>query len=105
MAGANTPDIIKPDLLHCFSLGVCGDMATSTIVGLARMKVFEGRSLDSRLDHAFALFEAWCRDNHETASVKEFDKAKFHMTSLPSPISDVILGVLLRFSGPLFFLG
>ena len=39
--GGDDPQIIKPDLMHNFNLGVGGDLAISTLVGMCRMGIFD----------------------------------------------------------------
>ena len=80
--GGSDASIIKPDLLHNFNLGMGGDLWVSTQWGLCRMKVFEGRSIQARLDSAFESFETWCAWNRKTPHIKCFDAIKFKMTSI-----------------------
>ena len=80
--GGSDASIIKPDLLHNFNLGMGGDLWVSTLWGLCRMKVFEGRSIQARLDSAFESFETWCSWNRKTPHIKCFDAIKFKMTSI-----------------------
>ena len=92
--GGSDASAIKPDLLHNFNLGMGGDMWVSTLWGLCRMKVFESRSIQARLDSAFDRFETWCSWNKNTPHIKCFDAIKFKMTS-------ILFCVLLFFSGGL----
>ena len=79
--GLQDVDAIKPDLMHVFNLGFGGDMASSTLVALTRLKLFDGRNIPERLGAAFLMFDDWCRQNHKTSSIKEFALKKFKMTS------------------------
>lgn len=81
--GGDTDLMVKIDLMHCFNIGFGGDLASSTIIGLCHMKVFEdqGHTISKRLDEAFARFQDWCGRTRVTASVKSFELSKFKMTS------------------------
>ena len=49
--GLNNPMVIKTDMLHTFNLGIGGDLASSGVVALAKMELFQVRSLQTRLDY------------------------------------------------------
>ena len=96
--GGHDASSIKPDLLHNFNLGMGGDLWVSTLWGLCRMKVFEGRSIQARLDSAFERFEAWCSWNRKTPHIKCFDAIKFKMTStLFCIFTNIFLGLGIFF--------
>lgn len=77
--GAEKETCIKTDLMHTFNLGIGGDLSSSSIMLLCKLKMFDGRAIDTQLDHAFDSFSQWCRDNHKTPSTKSFEKKRFHM--------------------------
>lgn len=77
--GCASVTTIKTDVMHTFNLGFGGDLASSTIVLLGKLGVFEGRSLAARLDHAYDSFSLWCTTHHKTPSTKSFEKSRFHM--------------------------
>lgn len=79
--GAQSPTMARPDILHCFNLGAGADLAAGGLVAMARMQLFPGRSIQSRLDEAFDSFMGWCRDNKRTPHMKCFELKKFKMTS------------------------
>lgn len=72
--GFETPDCIRPDLMHCFNIGIGGDLAASGLMASCRMSIFGEGSLDKRLDEAHDRFDTWCSQNKKTASIKSFEK-------------------------------
>lgn len=87
--GGNCVDSIRPDVMHVWSLGVGGDMASSTILLLADyLRVYPGRSLQARLDEAYEHFYTWCSSNKCTTSITEFSLKKFKIqTNLSCRVS------------------
>lgn len=81
--GGDNPQIIKPDLMRNFNLGMGADMAVSTIYALCRMGVFDddGTSIQKRLGSAFDTFETWCAWNRRTPTIKCFDANKLQLKS------------------------
>lgn len=75
--GFETPECIRPDLMHCFNIGIGGDLAASGLMAACRMSIFGERSLEKCLDEAHDRFDTWCRLNHKTASIKSFEKKRF----------------------------
>eukprot|EP00435_Cladocopium_sp_Y103_P051710 s473_g16.t1 len=80
--GAASPTIARPDVLHCFNLGVGSDLAAGALIAMCRMKLFPGRSIQSRLDEAFDRFSGWCSANNKSAAIPCFELKKFKMSSL-----------------------
>lgn len=80
--GADSPTVARPDVLHCFNLGVGSDLAAGGLIAMARMKLFPGRSIQHRLDDAFDRFSFWCSTNKKSAAIPCFELKKFKMTSL-----------------------
>lgn len=76
--GASSAETIKPDATHCFHIGIGGDLAASTLMGLCRMKVFGAqRKFQCRMNHAYDLFGRWCYKNHKTSTFQSFDVKNF----------------------------
>ena len=75
------PEIIKIDILHTWNLGIGGDLASSSLMSLAQMKLWGGRSIQARLDVAYESFSAWCAMNGKTANIKSFELGKFKMVT------------------------
>lgn len=93
--GFETPDCIRPDLMHCFNIGIGGDLAASGLMASCRMSIFGEGSLDKRLDEAHDRFDTWCSQNKKTASIKSFEKKKFKViTFLDCLKHDFIWGML-----------
>lgn len=51
LPGGDDPQIIKHDLMHNFNLGVGGDLAVSTLVGMCRMGAFDEQGCAIGLTH------------------------------------------------------
>ena len=81
--GAGSAHICKPDVLHCFNLGVGADLWIGGVLAMYRMKLWKGTSIPTGLNNAFEQFQQWCVENRKTAAIKCFELAKFHMTSSP----------------------
>ena len=65
--------------MHCFNLGFGGDLTSSSLIALCKLKVFPGpRKLQLKLDRAFELFETWRIANSKSCSTKSFDKTRIH---------------------------
>ena len=79
--GGNGVETIKTDVMHVFNLGFGGDLASSTILALVRMKqIFAGRSIQNRLDHAYERYYSWCVEHKKTSSIPAFEQKKFKVT-------------------------
>ena len=48
------------------------------------LRVWPGRSLGARLDHAYGLFRTWCSNSKQTCKINEFRLRTFKVTSSPS---------------------
>ena len=55
------------------------DFVASGVVLLAKLKLFEGRSLDARLECAFKLFIIWCGKHKKNTNIHSFSKKSFKM--------------------------
>ena len=83
----DTPECIRPDLMHCFNLGIGGDLASSGLLAACRMGLFcddvtDGKLRQSSLDAAYDKFDTWCSLNQKTSSVKSFELKKFHVKTM-----------------------
>ena len=58
------------------------DFVSSTVVLLAKLKLFTGRSFDRRLHHAYRAYMKWCADHHKNTSIHNFSKRDFKMASI-----------------------
>ena len=58
--GCDTPDCIRPDLMHCFNIGIGGDLTSSGLFAACQMGLFRddpwGKVTDKSLDRAHDLF-------------------------------------------------
>ena len=79
--GGDLPEVVKPDLMHVFNIGIGGDLAASGLISLCHLKVFGNGSLPYRLDKAFDRFCGWCTEHHHSAHVKSFEKSTFKIVS------------------------
>ena len=71
---------ILPDSCHCFHLGWGVDLAASALALLARLRCFEGRTMDLRLFSAYKLFTAWVALMGKTTGVKWWSYKKLDMS-------------------------
>lgn len=55
------------------------DFMASAVVLLAKLKVFQGRSLNARLYVAFKSFMKWCSVKGKNTSIDGFSKRNFKM--------------------------
>ena len=84
--GMDKPDMIQPDIMHCYNLGFGKDLAASGVIRLCQEGIFGPGKLDHQLERAFASFMVWCEMNGKTSSIKEFDMKKtFKMQSCLVP--------------------
>lgn len=90
--GAASPTIARPDVLHCFNLGVGSDLAAGALIAMCRMRLFPGRSIQSRLDEAFDRFSGWCSANNKSAAIPCFELKKFKMSSFLSKYMSTCFG-------------
>ena len=75
-------DCITTDPMHCFHLGWGQDLGASGVVLLAKLGYFgNAGALDSRLNHAYGLFVAYCIHTGKTTSCDGFSKKAFDMTT------------------------
>lgn len=80
LAGCDHQRYALLDYAHVFHLGYGLDVASSTIVLLAKLDHFgKARSLDSRLAAAFARYDKWCHENGKVTSIDEFSCRGFGM--------------------------
>ncbi|CAE7759824.1 unnamed protein product, partial [Symbiodinium necroappetens] len=76
------PEMIQPDLMHCYNLGFGKDLAASGVIVVTEAGFFGADNISQQLDEAFAGFMSWCAQHGHTSTIKEFDlKKTFKMTS------------------------
>ena len=66
------PRYIKPDPVHTYNIGWGKDLAGSSILLIYHMGLLPGRSVQSVLDNAFALFKAYVHRRKLATSVVNF---------------------------------
>ena len=79
--GLDRPEYIHPDTCHCFHIGWGKDLAASSIILLAKKRHWPGRSLDIRLEAAFADYISFLNARCKSTGVDGFSKQHFKMSS------------------------
>lgn len=92
--GALTPTTIRSDLAHIWPIGVGKEFVGSSILLLAQMKAFDGRSIGAKLEHAYHAYREWCTANRETTKITEFTLRTFKVQTFPVCNSHNILKVI-----------
>ena len=83
----DNPEMIQPDIMHCYNLGFGKDLAASGVIKACHEGIFGEGSMPLRAEKAFAEFMSWCEQHGRTTSIKEFDlKKTFKMESYLAPI-------------------
>ena len=83
--GGEAASRIRCDLAHIWAIGVGKEFIGSALLLLAgELRVWPGRSLGARLDHAYGLFRTWCSNSKQTCKINEFRLRTFKVTSSPS---------------------
>ncbi len=77
--GMDAPHRAQPDQMHVFAYGYGKDFSASCIVLCAKLRIWPGRSMQARLDHAFASFRSWCATTKHSTSLSGFDRKVFKM--------------------------
>lgn len=77
--GMQAPHRAQQDQMHVFAYGYGKDFAASSIVLCAKLCIWPGRSMQARLDHAFASFRSWCATTKHSTSLPGFDRKVFKM--------------------------
>lgn len=73
-------EFVQVDLLHSYYLGLARSLAASAIYILVRRKVFQGRTMESRLHTASGLFKAHCKSRgHYVAQNFRFTKSNLNL--------------------------
>ncbi|CAL1142704.1 unnamed protein product [Cladocopium goreaui] len=81
--GGEAASRIRCDLAHIWAIGVGKEFIGSALLLLAgELRVWPGRSLGARLDHAYGLFRTWCSNSKQTCKINEFRLRTFKVTSL-----------------------
>lgn len=66
--GSHAPSYVLLDYVHIFHLGYGMDACASSIILLCHLGQFGmDRNMDDRLEHAYSVFDAWCKE-HSTAT-------------------------------------
>ena len=73
--------------MHCFNLGIGGDLASSGLLAACRMGLFgdddtDGKLRQSSLDAAYDKFDTWCSLNKKTPSIKSFELKRFKVITM-----------------------
>lgn len=79
--GCDAPRYMTMDFCHAFHLGYGLDMGSSTIVLLAKLGMYEGRGLGTKLHSAFCSYITWCHTNGKVTSISDFSLLDFDMSS------------------------
>ena len=79
--GLGVPEYVYPDSCHCFHIGFGKDLAASSIVLLAKKRQWPGRSLESRMEHAFVHYMDFINRKQKCTSCDGFSKLHFKMSS------------------------
>ncbi|CAE7595966.1 unnamed protein product [Symbiodinium sp. CCMP2592] len=78
--GIAGPESALPDSAHIFHIkGIGQNFATSSIVFLVHLGIWQGRSFDKKLHDAYCTFRQWCSDNRKTTGIDGFSKTTFDM--------------------------
>ena len=86
--------------MHCFNLGIGGDLASSGLLAACRMGLFcddvtDGKLRQSCLDAAYDRFDTWCCLNKKTPSIKSFELKKFKVITMLALASDDFFGIAI----------
>ena len=79
----NTASMFRRDMFHTLKYGFCRDLAASVLVFLAVLTYFDctpedSRSIDSRLERAFAMFAMWLAAESRSSTLKKFSRGNLH---------------------------
>lgn len=66
---------------HKKELRIGKDFVASATVLLCKLKLFQGRSLDNRLDAAFRNYMEFCHLKKKNTNIRSFSKREFKMAS------------------------
>ena len=73
---------IRVDPAHTYAIKGWGeDFCGSSLILLVRLNILQGRSLQSALDHGFALFKEYCQRRRKSTSITHFDLQTLRVTS------------------------
>ena len=81
--GALAPTAIRSDLAHIWPIGVGKEFVGSSILLLAQMKAFDGRSIGAKLETAYLAYREWCSANKQTTKITEFTLRTFKVKTFP----------------------
>ena len=82
-------EMIHPDLLHVFHLGVGRDLAASSIVYMLRQPecghIFAGNNLDEKLRSATSMVKMFAKERKLNLKLHKFSRSKLHMSTKSYP--------------------
>ena len=82
-------EMIHPDLLHVFHLGVGRDLAASTIIYILQHPdcghIFMGNNLDEKLKSATSMVKRFARGKKLNLKLHKFSRSKLHMSTKSYP--------------------
>lgn len=79
-------NMVMPDLLHCWNLGVSRDVLGSALkIILSEREIFDGPSVADRLKQASESLRAYAKANHYSLRTKKLTKAKLSWKSRAYP--------------------
>ena len=85
-------DSVLPDSAHLFHIkGFGQDFAASCIMLLARLGLWPGRGIDSRLQAAYKVFRMFCTRAKLNTTIDGFSKRSFDMKK---KLVDIVSGSL-----------
>ena len=74
---------IKPDPCHTYAIGWGKDFAASSLLLMARLRLFGLGGCQARLNEAFSRLKAWCKQHGKSTSLTELSLKTFKVkTSL-----------------------
>ena len=79
VVGLDAPHRARCDQMHIFAYGYGKDFAASSVVLCAKMKVWSGRGMGTRMETAFASFRQWCAKTKHSTSLTGFNQKVFKM--------------------------
>eukprot|EP00435_Cladocopium_sp_Y103_P017250 s1087_g4.t1 len=74
--GFETPDCIRPDLMHCFNIGIGGDLAASGLMAACRMSIFGEGTFAPYHETAFEVQRFALQQNWRLVSERLGDSRK-----------------------------
>ena len=79
--GAESNLRIRTDLAHTWAIGFGKEFCAGALLSMCDMGLFNGRSVDAQLSHAYDVFRQWCFSSHESCKITEFSKKTLKISS------------------------